>query len=382
MPLSPLAAAVRRFPLLGRPRPDCPALPLRVQEVVDAVDGARQKPDNGMAGAAHALNKAALIASDSGMTDLARHLCWQHIDTYRRAERPLTILEARYLLEPVLNLARLQIRTDQGTAALHLLESMYQTVTRRSDLTVENQTLPMADLVGGQQERRQLREWVWLQLIGEGVRALALAGRWVDAAEHARSYSGIGVHLMEGRQAAIIARCMTDAPAEGRALLAQSVTTEPWEQEIAGCLHLMCTDPSDSLMARHLTTAMARFTARTPAAGYASYRARLGLTLATLASPTRPDLAKVLLGRIATEAVDSKDGYAARDVLGFREPIDGITERRRTDLNHLAAESGLGIGALPERILRCLTATADEAVAVLDTTLCSKGSRQVSRVQQ
>lgn len=30
-----LAAAVRRFPLLGRPRPACPSLPERVQEIAD-----------------------------------------------------------------------------------------------------------------------------------------------------------------------------------------------------------------------------------------------------------------------------------------------------------------------------------------------------------
>src|SRR5690348_8131751 len=99
MPPSPLTAAIRRFPLLGRPRPDCPALPLRIQEIADAVDNARHKADHGMADAAHALNKAALIASDAGMTDLARRLCWRHIDAYRRTGRPLSILEARYLLE-------------------------------------------------------------------------------------------------------------------------------------------------------------------------------------------------------------------------------------------------------------------------------------------
>ena len=193
MPPPPLAPAVRRFPLLGRPRPDCPALPLRIQEIADAVDTARQKADNAMTHAAHALNKAALIASDSGMTDLARQLCWQHIGTYRRVGRSLTILEARYLLEPVLNLARLQIRTDQGTAALRLLESMFQAVTRHRNLVVADQTLPLAHLVGDQQDRRQLRQWVWLQLVGEGVRALTLACRWKDAAEHARRLNGIGI---------------------------------------------------------------------------------------------------------------------------------------------------------------------------------------------
>jgi hypothetical protein len=64
--LSPtIRGAVRRFPLLGRPRPACPALTDRVAEVVEAADAATQQADNGMAEAAHALNKAALIASDS-----------------------------------------------------------------------------------------------------------------------------------------------------------------------------------------------------------------------------------------------------------------------------------------------------------------------------
>lgn len=98
MPSSTLTAAVRRFPLLGRPQPDCPALPLRIQEIADAVETARQKADHAMEDAAHALNKAALIASDSGMTELARHLCWQHINTYRCVGL-IQICEGKYWAE-------------------------------------------------------------------------------------------------------------------------------------------------------------------------------------------------------------------------------------------------------------------------------------------
>jgi hypothetical protein len=246
---------------------------------------------------------------------------------------------------------------------------MHHAVTKRCDLIVDNIALPTAGLVGEQHDRRQLRQWVWLQLIGEGVRALALADRWTDAAEHARTHNGIGVHLMEGRQAAIIAHCVQGDLSEGQALLAQSTPTQPWEQEIAACLHMMCIEPTDTLMAPQLTTAVTRFTARPPVAGYASYWARLGLTIATLAIATRPDLATDLLVRIAEEAIDSTDGYAARDVLGFREPIDGITERQRGRLSHLAAESGLGIGTLPDPALQRLTAAADDAVTVLNAAL-------------
>ena len=371
MPPVPLAAVVRRFPLLGRPRPACPALTLRIQEVEDAAEAARHKADDGMADAAHALNKAALIASDSGMADLARHLCWQHIDAYRRLRRPLTVLEGQYLLEPILNLARLDLRADHGNAAMRILEAMYQAVTRRGDLTIAAHTLPTANLVGTTSERRQLREWTWLQLIGEGVRAFALANRWADAAEHARRHKGIGVHLMEGRQAAIVAHCMAGAFADGRALLTQSDTTQLWEEEVAACLLVMCTEPTDALMAPHLTAAVARYSAREPAAGYASYHARLGLTIATLANSISPNLATELLTYATEDAIDSEDGYAARDVLGFREPIQGITDHQRTDLSRLATESGLGIGTLPQPSLLRLTAAADEAGAVLASALAS-----------
>jgi hypothetical protein len=365
-------AAVCRFPLLGRPRPACPALRLRIQEITDAATDARLNAEHRMAHAAHSLNKAALVASDCGMADLARQLCWQHIDTYRHIQRPLTIIEALYMLEPVLNLARLDIRADHGTSALRLLEAMHQAVTRRCDLTVGDHTLPTANLVGDQHDRRQLREWVWLQLIPEGVRALALADRWADAAEHARTYNGIGVHLMEGRQAAIIAHCIQGELPQARTLLAESTPTQPWEQEIAPCLH------TDTQMAQHLTTAITRYAARTPMAGYASYRARLGLTIATLASAIRPDLATNLLGQIAEAAIDSTDGYAARDVLGFREPIDGITDRQHRDLARLASESGLGVGTLPEPALQRLTTAATEAAAVLDSALHSSARLAVT----
>jgi hypothetical protein len=244
----------------------------------------------------------------------------------------------------------------------------------RSDLTVADEILPLAHLVGEQQDRRGLRQWVWLQLIGEGVRALALAGRWQDAAEHARRFNGIGVHLMEGRQAEIIAHCQGSDHARARMVLAQSTTTQPWEQDVAACLQLMCTEPGDeqtmaTAIVRAVAAAVVRYTGRPRIAGYASYYARLGLTVATLAHPVSPGLATVLLGRVAKDAIGSADGYAARDVLGFREPIDGITDHQRNDLSHVALEAGLGILTLPPPILLRLTAATDEAAAVLASAL-------------
>lgn len=373
------ALAARRFPLLGRPRPHCPPLPLRIQEITDAVDTATRKAEHGLHDAAHALNKAALVASDSGMTDLAEHLCWQHINAYRHLLRPLTILEARYMLEPVLNLARLHLRAQQGTLALTLLNAMYKAVTERGDLTVGHHLLPTSHLTGEHQERRQLREWVWLQLIGEGIRALALANRWNDAAEHARAHNGIGAHLMEGRQAAIIAHCLNDDHAYGRALLDQSTPTEPWEQDVAACLRIMCAQPTNPDSAHYVTATVTRLTARlSPSPGYASYNARLGLTIATLAASTSNTLATTLLREVAERAIASQDGYAARDVLGHREPASGITPYQRETLHQRAVDAGLGIGTIPDPYLQHLTSASRDAVAVLRIALASANTHAPS----
>jgi hypothetical protein len=90
-----------------------------------------------LADGAHALNKAALLASDCGLPDLARDLCWQHIDLYRAAARPLTVLQARHMLEPVLNLARLRLRSRHGEQALRLLTAMFQAVRSGTELLVD-----------------------------------------------------------------------------------------------------------------------------------------------------------------------------------------------------------------------------------------------------
>lgn len=299
------------------------------------------------------------------MPDLARKLCWQHINVYRRQRRPLSILEARYMLEPVLNLARLQIRADRGAPALRLLETMYDAVTHRTDLVVDDHALPTARLNGEAGERRKLREWVWLQLLGEGIRILALSNRWTDAAALAQKHNGIGGHLMEGRQAAIIAACIQGKPDQGRKILGSSILTQPWEHQVAACLNLICAVPTDTGASHHLPTASENLATPIPAPNYASYRTRLGLATAILASPTRAELAADILNRTAQRAIESRDGYAARDILSFREPIGGITSDQRTDLCRTAAGAGLAPAGLPENGLEQVSRIASLAETAL-----------------
>lgn len=364
-----LAAAVRRFPLLGRPRPACPCLPERVQEVADVALAARQDGADRLAEGAHALNKAALIASDSGLTDLARDLCWQHINIYRAADGPVTVLHARYMLEPVLNLARLQIRASEGDQALSLLQAMFQAVTSGTDLVVDGRTLPLTDLAGTRAEHHKLREWVWLHLIGDGIRALALAGRWDDAVAHAHAHRGIGLHLMEGRQAMIVASCVSGDLTAARAALTDSTPEQPWELQVASCLTVMCADADSRSASRDVTAMIERFVEQQPMPGYAAFRAQLGLTVATLTSATDSDAASRVLAQVADEVIESGDGYAARDVLRHREIEAGVTDGQHTALTNLLDASGLGAGTLPDAFRHTLLDSTQAAAETLGESL-------------
>jgi hypothetical protein len=188
---------------------------------------------------------------------------------------------------------------------------------------------------------------------------------------------------MEGRQAEIISLCLRGDRPQARTLLAESTITEPWEQDIAACLHLMCLQASDEPAtpigeAPLVAAAIARYDGSTSTANYASYRARLGLTIATLANNISASTATALLTRVAENAISSADGYAARDVLGFREPVEGITDAQRSRLSRLAEEAGLGIRALPAPILQRLTAASDEAATVLESALAARGLTHTS----
>jgi hypothetical protein len=335
-------AAIRRFPLLGRPRPLCPPLSLRIREINEAPTSAPEDRNGAMADAAHTLNKAALIVSDCGVPHHAERLCWTHIDAYRQAQRPLTIIEARYLLEPVLNLARLKMRADQGKPALELLEAMHAAVNHRQNLTVGDAILPTADLAGTLTEWRELREWTWLQLVNEGVRIHAIAGRWGEAIAHAETHRGVGLHLMEGRQAAIISAILQFRSGRARSLLHHSKIIQPWERDIAACLYAMSGTAGEAFHDRHLNTLTDEYRTRTPEPGYASYHARLGLTIVALTATNHPEYATDLLDHVAATVTASADGYAARELVNYRDTNASITEDRRTRLDAIVTATGLG----------------------------------------
>ena len=137
------ARIARRFPLVARARPACKALEARVREVGDLARAAAAATDADplpMAASAH--NMAALIASDSGMPELARSLCWRQHHVYSR-RRPLHAQAARFALEPLVNLARLMIRGDEGEGACRLLDALHQAVTSRVTAAIDGTPLSL-----------------------------------------------------------------------------------------------------------------------------------------------------------------------------------------------------------------------------------------------
>lgn len=96
------------FPLVPRPRPPCGELRQRVAEV-RALARLSSNGRTGLATAAEAHNKAALIASDCGLSDLARRLCWRQFDVFQAAA-PLSATAAKFALQPIVNLGRLLTR--------------------------------------------------------------------------------------------------------------------------------------------------------------------------------------------------------------------------------------------------------------------------------
>jgi hypothetical protein len=104
---------------------------------------------------------AALIASDCGLHDLARTLCWQHFDTYLN-RWPLDTPTARHALEPLVNLARLLIRTRDANRAHHLLDALFHAVSAHGDAVIDGRSLSFRHLTNTETEEdhRTLCQWL------------------------------------------------------------------------------------------------------------------------------------------------------------------------------------------------------------------------------
>lgn len=358
----------QRFPLVARPRPACPPLADRVSEISNLARTAGREDELNSATAA--LNKAALIASDCGMPDLARTLCWRHAEVFLRA-LPLGAQEARYALEPLVNLARLRIRDGDGDGAYQLLDSLNRAVKSKADAVVGGHVLPFAHLTQSESDHQQVCQWLWTVLLGDGTRALVAAGQWDRAREHSEQHRGVGRRLFDGRQVEVLVRCLGGRPGKAQEYLNQSTLVEDWEHAVAVCLAALCLTAADEDPADHVETMVRRYLALDTPPELALFHTRVGLTVLDLSPHARQAEASRHLIREATAA---GDGYVARDVLAHPACRKEMSLGEHRVLSAAVDSAGLDKGDIPAPLKRVLQDATSASAEVCDRHLTRRSS--------
>nr|WP_246425836.1 hypothetical protein [Streptomonospora nanhaiensis] len=256
------------------------------------------------------MNKAALLASDTGRPELAAALCRRQHEMFLQAA-PLSVKAATFALQPLVNLGRLSLRAGNPIDAYTFFASLFTAAHPGGHARLQGRTFPVGDLVATPGERTELRRFLWAVLIADGTRALCAAGHWEEAVDHLHRHNGIGTRLLDGRQVAVLAALHRNDPEEANRLLRESVCDDAWERAVAACL-----TTAARRAAAHDTptavTAMASAVAEVPSTpGGAVFTARLG-TLACELAPHHTALASTLIDL----AMESDDAHAATAVLG------------------------------------------------------------------
>lgn len=346
-------AAARRFPLVARPRPACTPLTQRVSDLHSRAATARQRGD--VASATAVFNLAALLASDCGLPALARTWC------HRLAAAAINHdHDPQHALEPIVNLARLHIRAGDGPAAWTLLETLFQAIETRTDVTIHGIAIPAARLTITPSSHAKARSWLWTVLLGTGAHALATAGRWDEASHRLNQYKGVGTRMLDGRQITVIAHTTAGRHKQARAMLATTTPGQPWENAVTACLYLHV--PGDK-PADLTTTARTAFDALGQTdARLTVFRTRLGLTLVDALDADYPEGDQIALSLLSHGGTD---GYAARDLLAHTRCLSLASSRQVGQLTDLMAQCGLGLGSIPAAHLETLDHALDAAESVL-----------------
>ncbi|MFC4585343.1 hypothetical protein [Sphaerisporangium corydalis] len=328
----------RRFPLVPRGRPVCHPLDVRVRQVADLADSGSDYPEEATRIAAEAHNLGALVASDCGFSSLARDLCWRQFQIFHDAQ-PFDAATAKLALQPLVNLGRLLAREGNGTAAHHLIETLFTAVRHSATGTFGGTVIDLGNVTHSSDDHREIVQWLWTVLLADGIRALAQAGRWSQALQHVQDHRGISRSLLDGRQIAIIAHRAVGDRRTSTCLLTETDTPTPWERTVAAGLAVLTSSESGdpiSLVDRYL-----------PLGGPSTqvvFRTRLGLVVLDLVDERfGPRLAHT----IAIDVQRSQDAYAAREVLAHAGCASLIPATARRVLTSLVQVSCLGRGTMP-----------------------------------
>ncbi|MFG2441070.1 hypothetical protein [Streptomyces sp. NPDC048508] len=358
--MDPHGPIAQRFPLIYRFRPACLPLPRRVHGLVELADAAAAKADQGLASAVY--NQAALIASDLGLPDLAREMCHQHAAAYLHAT-PLPGMSAIRALEPVVNLARLQIRAGATDDGRHRLLHLFHTVTNGTNAQFEGVHVP-ANLTLTETDRQEVRTWLWKVVLADGTRTLTTAGRWAEALAHIEEHRGIGQRMLDGRQVAVLA-ALNHTPTDAAALITTTTPGEHWENAVTSCLNVMSNKALLGTTVPILDALVEDYVGHQPDQGMTIFDTRLGLTILDLLEPQQEDAAHRMVAELHRRAAAATDGYAAREYLADPRFVALAKPRQVESARQLVSACALGSGSLSGPRLARLT----EALRVSDEVI-------------
>ncbi|MEV7781759.1 hypothetical protein [Kitasatospora sp. NPDC088351] len=359
--MDPHGPIARRFPLVARARPGCLPLPARVGKIRKLADEAEREADQGVASSI--FNQAALLASDLGLPDTARYWCHRHAAAYLRL-CPLGGMDAIRNLEPIINLARLHIRAGHGDQGHRLLLSLYEAVTESKAAVLDGITVP-ANLTATDADRQEVRQWLWRVIIADGTRALTASGRWRDALAHVRQHHGIGKHMLDGRQVAVLALATTGDHAGAQQLLSDTAPGEPWENAVTACLTVLCRPPGHRPTDEEIDSLLTRCRQVGFRADLVVFHTRLTLSAIDAVGRDRHRRVQTQVAQLVDQILEVGDGYAARDVLTHAACALLMTDRQRYSLTQVLDACALDRRTVPPELDKDLSASLDRAEAVI-----------------
>ncbi|MGR3872698.1 hypothetical protein ACUXZZ_29585 [Streptomyces graminifolii] len=369
--MDPHGPIARRFPLVARFRPACLPLSDRVQALVDLADRAVQQGDQGLASTV--FNQSALLASDLGLPDLARSMCHRHADAYLRA-CPLSAMSTIRGLEPLVNLARLQIRAGHTDDGRRRLLDLYEAVGTGDEVTFEGIIVP-ADLTLTHQDRHEVRAWLWRVLLADGTRTLAATGRWREALAHIEEHRGVGTRMLDGRQVAVVAALTVGDTQRAADLLAGTAPGDPWEQAVTDCLTVLCCRAAGQDASVRLAGLVNMYLGHESKRGLTVFDIRLGLTVLDVIDSADQPAAGLVVEDLVRRTTSARNGYAAREVLAHPLFLALARDSQARDCKDLVRICALGARTLPEEAHRDLSAALDRSEAVLNSSMNSTTSR-------
>jgi hypothetical protein len=313
-----------------------------VRALTELADSAADKMDQGLASAVY--NQAALIASDLDLPELAREMCHQHAAAYLHA-CPLPGMTAIRALEPVVNLARLQIRAGHADDGRQRLLALYDAVSTGTAAEFDGIAVP-ADITSAE-DRQEVRAWLWRVLLADGTRTLTTAGRWAEALAHIEEHRGVGRRMFDGRQVAVLAALTEGDTLAAEELLARTEPGESWEGAVTGCLTVLCLQAAGQPFHQHLQDLVATYLLRADEQGMTVFNTRLGLTVLDAVASTEDPAARLVVAELHRRATETTDGYAAREILAHPWFTGLATDRETQDCRALLQACALGARTLP-----------------------------------